>query len=480
MVVNYSSDVCSPDEEQPFNNTKEPCPAAFAQHRAAVLKRQIGDYLEAKMAILTGFDLSQQYNQAQAKILDHMGGWETDWNNWHWQLQHRITDVETLAALLPLTDDLKLEIAEVSKHLRWAISPYYLALIMCDEPFGPLWMQAVPSIMEITDRDGHDDPMAEQWTSPAPGVTRRYPDRLIINVTNQCAMFCRHCQRRRNISREDQHLPYPQLAEALDYVRANEEIRDVLVTGGDALLLDDQALDWLLQKLHDIPHLEIKRLGTRAPVTMPQRITPYLCAVLQKYPPIYINTQFNHPLEVTPEARQACDMLAMAGVVLGNQSVLLRGINNQPHVMKKLNQELLKIRVRPYYIFHAKGVRGTRHFITPVDDGLEIMEHLRGFTSGLAVPTYIINAPGGYGKVPIAPNYLIGKRGRKLLLRTWENRVISVDVPAWTTDCRAKDEPNTLTHLAPDHHALAHLAPDRCNSDHHTPDHRIYPEDKLQ
>ena len=417
------------DEEQLSGDVRGTNPLGVALERAEELKERISEYLKAKKAIRTGFDLSQEYAEAQVRILECLGGWETDWNNWHWQLSHRVTDAETLDSLLPLGSALKQELAKVSKQLRWAISPYYLALIMCDLPFGSLWKQAIPSILEVTDQCGHDDPMSEQWTSPAPGVTRRYPDRLIINVTNQCAMFCRHCQRRRNIGLADRHLPYPQLSAALDYVRDNKEIRDVLITGGDALLLDDQALDWLLQELHDIPHVELKRLGTRAPVTLPQRITPQLCAVLEKYPPIFINTQFNHPLEITPEAKQACDMLVKAGVVLGNQSVLLRGVNNDPHVIKKLNQELLKFRVRPYYIFHAKAVRGTSHFIPSVDDGLEIMEHLRGFTSGLAVPTYIINAPGGYGKVPVAPNYLVGKRDNQLLLRTWENRIISMEIP---------------------------------------------------
>ncbi len=420
-------------EELPVNDVSratESARAASALSRADVLRELIEEYLEAKKTIRTGFDLADEFAAAQAKILEYLSGWETDWNNWRWQLRHRIADVETLAALLPLDEAAKQELAEVGKHLRWAISPYYLALIMSDRPFGPLWKQAIPSLPEVNDQDGEDDPMAEQWTSPAPGVTRRYPDRLIINVTNQCAMFCRHCQRRRNIGQRDQHLAHLQLIAALNYVRANQEIRDVLVTGGDALLLDDQVLDWLLHELHSIPHVEIKRLGTRVPVTMPQRVTPNLCAILDKYPPLYINTQFNHPLEITPEAKQACDMLAKAGAVLGNQSVLLRGINNQPHVMKKLNQELLKIRVRPYYIFHAKNVKGTSHFITPVDDGLKIMEHLRGFTSGLAVPTYIINAPGGYGKIPIAPRYMIGKKGGRLLLRTWENRIIAMDAPS--------------------------------------------------
>ena len=421
--------ICGVDEERFDNDVQETARAAAALKRAAALKERIDEYLEAKRAIQTGFDLSEEYAVAQAKILEYLSGWETDWNNWRWQLRRRITDAETLADLLPLDEVAKQELAVVSEHVRWAISPYYLALIMCDRPFGALWKQAIPSLAEVTDTSGQEDPMAEQWTSPAPGVTRRYPDRLIINVTNQCAMFCRHCQRRRNIGLVDQHLAYSQLKEALDYVRSNQEIRDVLITGGDALLLEDQDLDWLLQELHSIPHVEMKRLGTRAPVTMPQRITPDLCAVLEKYPPLYINTQFNHPLEVTPEAKRACDMLIRAGAVLGNQSVLLRGINNQPHIIKKLNQELLKIRVRPYYLFHAKSVKGTSHFITPVADGLEIIKQLRGFTSGLAVPTYIINASGGLGKVPISPNYLIGKRGGRLFLRTWENRIIDVDLP---------------------------------------------------
>jgi len=242
-------------------------------------------------------------------------------------------------------------------------------------------------------------------------------------------MFCRHCQRRRNIGNRDTNKTRKELEAALQYVKDNEEIRDVLVTGGDALLLSDNTLDWLLGELHKIPHVEIKRIGTRTPVTLPQRITPELCAILEKYPPLYINTQFNHPLEITPEAKEACDRLVKAGVVLGNQAVLLRGVNNDPHIMKKLNQELLKLRVRPYYIFHAKNVKGTSHFITSIDEGLEIMEHLRGYTSGLAVPTYIINAPYGNGKTPIAPNYMLGKRGNQILLRTWENKIIPYETP---------------------------------------------------
>ncbi len=397
--------------------------------RAAELEARAREYLAVRDTIPTGFTRAEEIAAARARILAYFGATEDDWQDWRWQLRHRITSVRVLAALLPLSEEEKEEIARVSTRFRWAISPYYLSLVMADVPRGPVWRQAIPSLPEVTDTRGEPDPMAEEWTSPAPAVTRRYPDRLIINVTNQCAMFCRHCQRRRNIGRADYHRPRAALEAALAYVRRHPEIRDVLLTGGDALLLDDLVLEWLLSELHKIPHVEIKRIGTRVPVTLPQRVTPELCAVLAKYPPIYLNTQFNHPLEVTPEAKRACDLLVAAGVVLGNQAVLLKGVNNDPHVMKKLNQELLKIRVRPYYIFHAKNVRGTSHFITSVDEGLAIMESLRGYTSGLAVPTYIINAPGGLGKVPIAPNYLLAKRGNQLLLRTWEGKVVVYETP---------------------------------------------------
>jgi len=291
----------------------------------------------------------------------------------------------------------------------------------------PLMLQSVPSVEEL-DEAGYEDPMAEEFTSPAPCITRRYPDRLIINVTNQCAMYCRHCQRRRNIGEVDRHQPHQNLLAALDYVRKNKEIRDVLLTGGDALLLSDKKIDWLLGELDKMKHVEIKRLGTRTIVTLPQRITPELCSVLKKHPPVFINTQFNHPRAITPESKQACDMLAEAGVVLGNQAVLLKGVNNDSHVMKKLNQELLKIRVRPYYIFHAKAVKGTGHFITTVDEGLEIMKKLRGFTSGLAVPTYIINAPNGRGKIPVLPKYFLRSDGGTVRLRNWEGREMDYSV----------------------------------------------------
>lgn len=400
----------------------------IAHKRAKELKANINGYLENKVNIPTGLEIQEQYQLAKENILNFFQANEQQWQDWHWQMAKRIRDVEVLSQLVNLTTDEKEAIEKVGRQYRWAVSPYYMALAMASGRGGPVWLQAVPCLEEIMDRHGVKDPMGEEYTSPAPGVTRRYPDRLIINVTNQCGMYCRHCQRRRNIGEIDVHKSRKVLQDALQYIRENTEIRDVLITGGDALLLSDKQIDWLLTELDNIPHVEIKRIGTRTPVTMPQRITPELCAILESHPPLYINTQFNSPLEVTPEAKKACDMLVKAGVVLGNQAVLLKNINNQPDVMKRLNQSLLTIRVRPYYIFHAKAVKGTRHFITGVDDGIAIMEQLRGYTSGLAVPTYIINAPNGYGKTPILPQYILENKDDQVVLRTWEKRVISYNV----------------------------------------------------
>ncbi len=397
---------------------------AAALRRAAELKTRIGDYLKKKETIKTGFDLQDVFQLNKEKLLFHLNATKEDWNDWEWQMTHRIRDVDTLSKLFSYNEEQCAQIKKVGIRYRWAISPYFASLMEPHVADDPVRHQSVPSINELDD-SGYDDPVGEEFTSPAPCVTRRYPDRLIINVTNQCAMFCRHCQRRRNIGDVDLHQPYNNLLAALDYVRSNREIRDVLITGGDALLLKDQKIEWLLSELDRIKHVEIKRLGTRAIVTLPQRITTQLCAILKKHPPIFINTQFNHPRAITPESKQACDMLVEAGVILGNQAVLLKGVNNDPHVMKKLNQELLKIRVRPYYIFHAKPVKGTRHFITTVDEGIEIMKKLRGYTSGLAVPTYVINAPHGYGKIPVMPEYIQRIDGNSIVLRNWEGKVLN-------------------------------------------------------
>lgn len=393
--------------------------------RAEQLSLDALSYIKAAKTIETGLSTYERTVARKQQILDYTGGSWHDWDDWRWQLKNRIKDAGILADILGMGEVEKKHVEKVGKQFRWAISPYYLSLIPDEYYDNPIFCQAVPDIREL-DEGGSLDPMNEDLTSPAPRVTRRYPDRLIINVTNQCAMFCRHCQRRRNIGEIDHHAQSGDITEAIAYVAENHEIRDVLVTGGDALLLNDQYLGWILAELDRIPHVEIKRIGTRTPVTLPQRITPELCAVLRRYPPIYVNTQFNHPLEITPESRDACSRLAEAGAVLGNQAVLLKGINDSPTVMRKLNHELLRIRVRPYYIFHAKDVQGTRHWQTSVRCGLSIMESLRGHTSGMAVPTYIVNAPGGYGKIPIMPNYILDMQDDKVTLRTWEGRVTEI------------------------------------------------------
>jgi len=380
----------------------------MALERAEELKGRIKDYLEASKNIETGLKLSEQYEKNKQRILKYLDATEEDWKDWHWQMRNRFETADALANVINLTEQEAVEIERVSEKFRWAAVPYYVSLMDPDNLECPIRKQAIPSILELNDvLDVVDDPMAEEFTSPAPCITRRYPDRLIVKVTNQCSMYCRHCQRRRNIGEVDEPKPMKEIEDAIKYIRDNPEIRDVLITGGDAFMLEDDKLDWILTKLDAIEHVEIKRFGSRTLATLPQRITDDLCSILERHHPVYVNTQFNHPKEVTRDVLAATDKLTKAGVPLGNQAVLLKSINNDPHVMKKLNHELLKARIRPYYIFHAKAVTGTSHFITRVEEGLEIMEKLRGYTSGLAIPEYIINAPQGYGKTPMLPEYLV-------------------------------------------------------------------------
>ena len=395
--------------------------------RAAQLKSRIEDYIQVRSKTPKGLEKEEEINERKQKILQMLGGTEEDWNNYKWQLSNRITDVDTLSKVLTLSEKEINQITEVQSQFRWAISPYYLSLIDPSDIYDPLKLMSIPSIIELDDNQSDLDPMGEEFTNPAGSITRRYPDRLIINVTNECAMYCRHCQRRRNIGQQDCQKPKEELQASIDYIRENEEIRDVLITGGDPLTLKDDQLEWIISELRKIPHVDYIRLGSRTLVTMPQRITDEFCNMLKKYHPIYINTHFNHPMEITRETKEACEKLANAGVPLGNQAVLLNGVNNDKFIMRCLNHELLKVRVKPYYIFHSKHVKGTKHFNTSVDAGMEIMEYLRGYTSGMAIPTYIINAPKGKGKTPLLPQYLISKGTDYIKIRTWEGEVITVD-----------------------------------------------------
>lgn len=390
------------------------------------LKDSIADYIQLKDKILTGIEDEERMEAQKKKIMDRLGATEEQWNDYKWQLANRFTDINHFADLIGVPAEAKEAIERVGKIYRYAISPYYLSLIDPDDPGCPIRRQAVPSPDELSP-EGELDPMDESGWTPAEFVTRRYPDRLIIKVTNVCGMYCRFCQRRRLIGETDNNIPRERLKAAIDYMRENEEIRDVLITGGDAFMLSDATIEWLLDSLRKIDHVEIIRFGTRTPVTLPQRITENLVNILKKYHPVYVNTHFNSPREITKESREACERLADAGIPLGNQMVLLNGVNNDAYVVRKLNQSLLKIRVKPYYIFHPKTVKGTSHFWVRIQDGMEIMESLRGRTSGMAIPTYIVNGPGGLGKTPILPNYLLYMGTEKAVFRNWEGRTFEID-----------------------------------------------------
>ena len=371
--------------------------------------------------------LIEHYEKQKEKLLSLLEGDERDWNDWQWQVNHRIDNVDDLAKILKLSEEEKEEIRKCGEINRFAITPYYLALIDPEDKMDPIRRLCVPDSLELNSK-GEDDPMGEEFTNPAGVITRRYPDRLIMNVTNACAMFCRHCQRRRRIGGSDQDASRQQLEESFEYIRNNPEIREVLVTGGDALMLTDEQLEYIFSSLRSIPSVEVIRIGSRVLVTLPMRINERFLEMLEKYHPIFLNTHFNHPREVTPQARQACVKLSKAGVPLGNQMVLLRGVNDDKHIVHLLNRELLKARVRPYYIFHAKNVSGTTHLGVSIDEGLSIMEYLRGRASGLMIPTYTVNAPGGLGKIPMLPEYVVEKTPEKVVFRTWEGKLVEYPI----------------------------------------------------
>ena len=353
-----------------------------------------------------------------------------EWNDWQWQVRNRITNIDQLKAVLPLTEQEEDALTDSLGMLRMAVTPYYMSLIDPEDPEDPVRKQAIPTAKE-THVSPADllDPLHEDSDSPVPGLTHRYPDRGILMVTDQCSMYCRHCTRRRKAGETDKAYGRDTIQACIDYIRRTPTFRDVILTGGDPLLVSDEMLDWLLGELRSIPHLEIIRLGTRTPVVMPQRITENLCNIIRKHHPIWVNTHFNHPFEITEASKTACERLADAGAPLGNQSVLLRGVNDDPYIMRELCHQLTRMRVRPYYIYQCDLSTGIEHFRTPVAKGIEIMEYLRGHTSGLAVPTYIIDAPGGGGKIPVMPNYLISMSDKKVILRNYEGVITAYTEP---------------------------------------------------
>ena len=371
------------------------------------------------------------------EIFSHIS--DEDWKDWKWQVKNRITTLEELKKYIKLTkeeDD-----PRILQEYRMAITPYYLSLIDPDDPYDPVRKQAIPTNLELVRYTGDlEDPLSEDVDSPVEGLTHRYPDRVLFLVTESCSMYCRHCTRRRFAGHHDMAPPQTQIDACIEYIKNTPSIRDVLLSGGDALLISDKKLEDILKKLKEIPHVEIIRIGSRAPVTNPFRITPELCDMLRNYQPIWFNTHFNHSNEITEESTRACEMLADVGIPLGNQSVLLRGVNDCIHVMKKLVQELVKIRVRPYYIYQCDLSIGLGHFRTSVAQGIEIIEGLRGHTSGLCVPTFVVDAPGGGGKIPVMPDYTISQGNTRVVLRNFEGVITTYEEPNdYIPNCHCED-----------------------------------------
>jgi len=346
------------------------------------------------------------------------------WNDWKWHFRHRITTVDELARYIPLTAEEQQKLRLVTIKYPLAITPYYLSLIDPADPNDPIRMQAVPSFDEIALAGiGSEDPLEERRDSVVPGLVHRYPDRVLMVLTDICPMLCRHCTRKREWCHGGWVRTAAQIEAMLDYIRQHKAIRDVVISGGDPLTLSTPHLESVISRLRRIEHVEIIRIGTRFPVVLPQRIDDELCNMLSKYGPIWLNTHFNHYRELTPEAAAACDRLVRNGVPVNNQSVLLRGINDSVEIQTKLCQGLLKAKVRPYYLFQCDEVEGTEHLRTPVETGLKIIEGMRGYTSGLAVPTFVIDLPQGGGKIPVQPNYILGQTGDELLVRNYRSHI---------------------------------------------------------
>ena len=350
---------------------------------------------------------------------------DSDWNNWKWQLKNRITTLEQLERLMPtLTPEERAGTILANTKLAAAITPHFFNLIDPADENCPIRWQVIPRVEEThTATWEMADPCGEDSHSPVPGLVHRYPDRVLFLVTDRCAAYCRYCTRSRLVSNATGYDFHPEFDKQIDYIRKNTAIRDVLLSGGDPLLFSDEKLEFLLARLREIPHVEFLRIGTRIPIFLPQRITPELCAMLKKFHPLFISVHSNHPRELTTEVRDALGRLADAGIPLGNQSVLLRNVNDDPTVMLAHVQKLLMCRVRPYYIYQCDLISGSAHLRSSVRRGLEIMEQLRGHTTGYAVPQFVIDAPGGGGKVPVNPEYVLARNDERVVIRNFEGKV---------------------------------------------------------
>jgi lysine 2,3-aminomutase len=357
----------------------------------------------------------------------------SNWRDWKWQMRHCVRDLETFEMLLgvELSEEQRNDFRKTIEKFPMSITPYYLSLIEPENmEYDPIFKQSFPTSWELDVMRGDmEDPLHEDKDSPVEGITHRYPDRVLLLVSNTCSMYCRHCTRKRRVGDKDSIPDRHQIRDGIEYIRQNPQIRDVLLSGGDPFLLSDEYLDWILGELSAIEHVEVIRIGTRTPVVLPFRITDDLVEILQKHHPIWINTHFNHPRELSHSSRNALAKLADAGIPLGNQSVLLAGVNDCPRVMRSLVHKLVANRVRPYYLYQCDLSEGLNHFRTPVGKGIEIMESLIGHTSGFCVPTYVIDAPGGGGKIPVMPQYLISWSTNKVVLRNYEGVITTYKEP---------------------------------------------------
>jgi len=376
---------------------------------------------------------SNSQQEIAEKISSHSTVHASKWTDWHWQLRHSVTRVETFEKLLDIEFE-PLERRKIELTLKkypLSITPYYLSLIdRSNFRNDPVFRQAFPDPQELEiDKCDMSDPRAEDRDSPVPGMTHRYPDRVLFHVSNACAMYCRHCSSKRKVDDIDSIPDRNQIRLGLDYIRNKPEIRDVLLSGGDPLMLNDLYLDWVLSELRKIEHVQVIRIDSRMPVVLPYRITDELVEMLKKHQPLWLNTHFNHPREMTSSSKTALRKLADAGIPLGNQSVLLADVNDCPRIIKSLIHKLVENRVRPYYLYQCDLSEGLSHFRTPVGKGVEIMESLIGHTSGFAVPSYVIDAPGGGGKIPLTPNYLISLSTNKVVLRNYEGVIATYQEP---------------------------------------------------
>ncbi len=364
----------------------------------------------------------------RARFFGHVS--DESWNDWKWHFRNRISSVDELIRHIPLSAKDQEQIRLVITKYPLSVTPYYFSLIDWDNPDDPVRIQAVPSFKEIGLAGmGMEDPLDEKGHSPVPGLVHRYPDRVLMVLTDICPMLCRHCTRKREWRHGGWVHNAEEIERMLDYIRKTPGVRDVVISGGDPLTLSTRRLEEVLAGLRQIKHVEMIRIGTRFPVVLPQRIDDELCSMLSKYGPIWVNTHFNHPHEITPEAAQACDKLLRAGIPVNNQSVLLRGVNDTVETQLKLCHDLLRIKVRPYYLFQCDEVQGTEHLRTPVETGIKIIEGMRGHTSGLAVPTFVIDLPQGGGKVPVQPNYVVLQTSEELLIRNYQGRLFQYRNP---------------------------------------------------